>query len=256
MTFSCDLTSSGLSLTWDASDGEASGADSVQVVTGLGPEPDETHVLSGFTGTGILSATGADGPLPGVFARLEALDGASVIKTSRTLPLIPGLSFSELCIAFAAYEGFRRRSLKVGFTAGFYRRNPSPETVCTVCRDSATGLSMSASCPTCGGTGYTDGWWGPYTVYVQAPAGFGAGVANAAGADYVARGTQLRMSAFPRPAEDDVVWLSGQRRMFVLGPSLKTMNQVRGFPVTVAIPAREAVPTDPDFAGLSGLKGL
>lgn len=106
---------------------------------------------------------------------------------------------------------------------------------------------MDPECDTCGGSGYTQGWIGPFAVSVLflAPLAETTESAGGGASQEVVQGL-VRLSALPRPRAGDALYISERGHSLIIGHPQKPVTGIAGFPAVVECPVRLPAEGDVD----------
>ena len=232
MTFTAELTTTGFLITWDAS--EASSG-TVTFSAGL-HEDDMTEYLSGqaLTGSSSIAPPKYDRRLANFTGKLDVVVSEVVRKTTGYLPLFPGLSFADIALANRQVSQHFVHCRAAGKTVYLYRSDPTMGTDCPDCVDPATGDRFTLDCETCGGSGRTGGFLGPFEIGLLPLSGRENTIKVAAGQGDVFAQPAI-LSCMPRPITGDYLLLREEGRTLIVGGQTKVLTQVRAVPVTVSV---------------------
>lgn len=172
-----------------------------------------------------------------------------------SLPSLLPVSWTEKDLRIA--EEIRRREERMyAANAGgtgfwiLFRKTFGPK--CPSC-DNIAGEVEIASCPDCFGTGFTGGYWPPYSTRgLLAPTQ--RAIRQAVGTVYAEK-TMLRYSPLPVVAEDDYVILEGLDARYRVEKA-EVVAEIKGIPITQQITCSKMPPFDPiynlQFGGVTG----
>ena len=241
---SCEYTSSGWLVSWRVDlppDG------SLAFLTGAAADDlEEQFTSADAVGTETVDTEG-QGMMPGAVCRMDLMDASGTItESSAVLPLIPGLSADDCLELDTLRRNFEYEAIVYGDEGELFRKRTTG-TPCPDCTDPLTGLCVNSSCSSCGGSGYVQGWIGPFAVSViLSPTPAEASVKSGSGMDQEVYETICRLSAFPRPRADDILSIPERGKVYIVGHPQKTVVGVRGHPAVVSCPLRIPASGNPD----------
>ena len=233
ITFTAELTTSGILLTWDASEASVG---TVSFHAGL-HEDSLTEYLSGqtLTGSATIVPTYFDYRLVNLTGKLNVLVGSSIRQTSGYMPLFPGLSSNDLAILRRHVNQHLLYSRARGEIAYLYREDPSIGTACTACVDPATGDLFTLDCKVCGGTGRVDSLLGPFEIGVLSLTKETEKTVKPAAGQAKIFAQAAILSCLPRPVTGDRILFREQGRMLVVGGEQQILTSVRSVPATISV---------------------
>jgi len=245
MSWHCDLTTLGWLVTWCARLPENA---VVRFMAGMA-ETDLTQMFESASASGseIITLPNEDSVHPNAIGRMDIYadsgTSADLLETGQVRPLVPGLSVRDLRLLNKQAMDHRRRARMYGQVACLYRQQITGDK-CPQCTDPVTKARLTHKCTLCGGSGRTEGWLGPYAVYVlftqmhtESTGKAGAGVLGEA-----VQAT-VRLDAFPRAKQNDRLFLPSAGMIYIIGSPIQTVAGISGVPAVIECPARMP---DPD----------
>jgi hypothetical protein len=236
--FSCELTSTGCLVTWT---GPLLDTEHIVFYAGRDSQS-QTERFTATTSPGSETFTLADDNdvlLPNLSGHLDVFSATDdLVRTSGLRPLVPGLTAKDVRLLFKLASDHTRSCLLRGATAHLYRKRKLG-TACINCCDPVSGIQMTSDCNVCGGSGFAEGWLGPFVTPVlfllhkqEDTAAAGGGAAQELAVE------MIRLKAFPRPRAQDYLFIPSSRQTYIMGHPQKTVAGVAGVPAVVDMQAR------------------
>lgn len=248
MTWTCDLTTDGWTITWSRPCGLPAGGVAA-FYTGL----EKSDLEAAFTnasssGSEEIELPGGDADIANASGRMDVEIDGETYETGLVLPLVPGLSFRDVRLLRQQAENHRRSArLLSGYEGSLYRRYQTGA-VCPYCTDPATGTVLKHSCAYCDGSGREAGWAGPYSTHAIFMQMRGSNLdGSGAGTVHEAVSATVRLTAFPRPRINDRLLLPGGQ-VYIVGQQQRTVSGVAGIPAVVECVLRRPDPDAPEAA--------